>query len=201
MRALMTKDEADELAGVYFPRLAKVVHSGFGDFQLMVGTAGQIGLRTNLKIRTSASLIHDFIRTRAREEFYNDNTVRADEFNGMFGLLISNRMFIRFKKLKRDLQSSNVKTGQVKQFDKQQLELPGIAGLTFLTAGYVPNETWTAIDNIFLTCRLKGQTVWYKDLRYETSQPTIFGLPLIESEPPVVKLKDNDKSGERGTGS
>lgn len=194
MERILTENEAVQLAGKYFDRIANVINSAFMDYIHALNEMNSIGIKTDFKARTSASLIHDFIRTRAFEEFDDETNVKVSEFNGIFGLLILGKIFIRFKKLGRDLSTSNVRTDQVELFDKQQLELPGLGQLTMLTAGYVPDITYTSIHNMYLTCRRDDQIVWHKDIYSDTTQVSIFKDTSMDKlqtaeEEPFVRLK------------
>lgn len=202
--SVLSQQQVSEVAGTYFSKISEVIAEAFQDYLDSLRGINSLGIRTNLKARTSASLIHDFIRIRAGEKFANVANIKVDEFNGMFGLLISNRLFVRFKKLTPDMKTSNVQTEQIGLFNKQQLEIPGTNQVTLLTAGYVPDATWTILQNIFLTCKINEELVWYKDLHGETSQVSIFSTSAMdqnmpEVEKPIVRIKD--KVNSRKTGS
>lgn len=207
MNTLLSQQETAEVAGEYFSRLATVIQLAFQDYLAALKEINSLGIRTNLKARTSASLIHDFIQIRTRDEFINEGNIKVDEFNGMFAILISGRVFIRFKKLKPDLNTSNVKTEQVNLFNKQQLELPGLNRLTLLTAGYVPDITWTSIQNIFLTCKRGDEIIWHRDLHSEAIQVSIFGVAepnnrqASEGDEPIVRIKQNKDLEKKLTGN
>lgn len=206
MESILTESEAISLAGKYFDRIAKVIKSAFSDYMDALKEINSLGIKTNFKARTSASLIHDFIRNRAFEEFDQEESVKVSEFNGIFGLLIFGKMFIRFKKLGRDLSTSNVKTDQVELFDKQQFEIPGLGQLTMLTAGYIPDITGTSIQNICLTCRRDDQIIWHKDLLSEAIQENLFrnielDHPQESFEQPIVRLKDKNANKNKITGN
>ena len=205
MNAILSQQQVSDLAGTYFAPIADVIQQAFQDYLDSLRGINSMGIKTNLKARTSASLIHDFIQIRAREKFAHEPHIKVDEFNGMFGLLISKRLFVRFKKLTPEMKTSNVSTGQTELFNKQQLEIPGTDKVTMLTAGYVPDVTWTIIQSIFLTCKINDELVWYKDLHGETSQVSFFSsdAPVASAsnvDEPIVRVKENNNK-QRKTGS
>lgn len=205
MSAILTQEQVSDLAGNYFPRIAEVIQQAFQDYLDSLKGINALGIKTNLKARTSASLIHDYIQIRAREKFANESTIKVDEFNGMFGLLISKRLFVRFKKLTPEMKTSNVSTDQVDLFNKQQLEIRGTDQVTMLTAGYVPDATWTNIQNVFLMCKINDELVWHKDLHTETSQVSIFSTAasveeVVQVDEPMVRVKEGSNK-KKQTGS
>jgi hypothetical protein len=206
MSFLMTQQETANLAGPYFTKISTVIQRGFQDYLEMLDSQTAKGIRTSFHARTMASFIHDQIQVRARNEFSSEPSVKVDEFNGMFGLLISGKVFIRFKKLNAEMKASNVKTEQVDLFRKQQLEIPGFGRLMLLTAGYVPDPTWTIIQSIFLTCQQEDEVIWYKDLHGETTQVSIFnGGSMINGgsadEEELVKIKTQVTGNNQATGT
>jgi hypothetical protein len=196
MQPTLSQDQIAAIASGYYDKIQAAIKLGFQDYLDFLSASNRQGIKTDFKARTCASLIHDYIRTRLREAFADDSNVKAEEFNGIFGLLISGCIFIRFKKLNSELKASNVKTEQSVMFTKQQLEFPGVGRITTLTAGYIPDATWTSILNIYLTCQVNDVVIWYKDLRQESKQPSIFELNNSskvssgDSES-LVKLKTN----------
>ena len=201
MSEILNQQQVSDFAGNYFSRIAEVIQQAFQDYLDSLRGINSLGIKTNLKARTSASLIHDFIQIRAREKFANEPNIKVDEFNGMFGLLISKRLFVRFKKLTPEMKASNVSTDQIELFNKQQLEIPGTEQVTMLTAGYVPDATWTIIQSIVLTCKINDELKWHKDLHGETNQVSIFSTAAstAQVDEPIVRLKNNNK--DRKTGS
>jgi hypothetical protein len=205
MRTLLTQEEISALAGHYFIRIETIIRGAFQDYLNCLTSITATGIRTNFMARTSGSLIHDLIKSRVKQEFHVDPNVRADEFNGIFGLLISKKIFIRFKKLNFDMKASNVETEQVVLFKRQQLELEGLGRPTMLTAGYIPDVTWTAIENIFLTCQQNDTVIWHKNLKTESNQSSIFSESSETKEnqqttTPLVRLKSK-QTGDTLTGT
>jgi len=205
MNFLISKEETAELAGGYLSRIALIIRQAFQDYLDIVDNQASRGRRANFHARTMASIIHDQIQARAGEEFKTDTNIKVGEFNGIFGLLISSKIFIRFKKLNADMKASNIVTDQVDSFIKQDLEIPGFGKPTLLTAGYVPEATWTAIKSIFLTCQREDEVLWYKDLHTEVTQVSMFasvdrvdGNEATDDEP-LVKIKSRLNADQTGT--
>lgn len=206
---MLTQEEVSQIGGAYFGRIASVIEGAFDDFQRSLDSISAAGILTDLRIRTSASFVHDMISSRSKLEFSNEPTVKVGEFNGIFGLVIDSRLFIRFKKLNSELKTSNIPTQQSQGFIKQQFELPGLGRLTLLTAGYLLSPTGTAIRNIYLTCRRENEIIWHRDLRGgESGTMPLFapelspnGSPKVPADrPPLVVLKGG-KNDTSQTGS
>jgi hypothetical protein len=192
MNALLNQQEVSNIAGHVLPRLANVIETGFTNYVRSMAAISASGINVNFKPRTSATMIHNLIQQAAEVEFVNDKQVSVGEFNGIFGVLIAKKLFIRFKKLRPNLETSNVKTDQTEDFDRQQLTLPGFANVTLLTAGYIPDATWTSIRSISLTCKQNDELLWYSDLHGEVSQTSIFSPEVTEEQGvPTVRVRPN----------
>ncbi|NOT77202.1 MAG: hypothetical protein HOP08_19940 [Cyclobacteriaceae bacterium] len=209
MALMLTQEEVSTIGGDHFSRIASVIEGAFEDYQRSLSSISAAGIRTDLRIRTAASLVHDMISSRSKLEFSSEARIKVGEFNGIFGMVIDRRIFVRFKKLNSELKTSNIPTQQAQGFIKQQLELPGFGKLTLLTAGYLLSPTGTAIRNIYLTCRRGNDIIWHRDLRGgESGSIPLFGpdlspndRPKVPTErPPLVVLKGG-KNDSSQTGS
>jgi hypothetical protein len=194
MAVMLSQEEANRIAGAHFGQIATVIDGAFDDYTRALNGISSIGIRTDFKSRTAANFVHDLIASHARLAFFDDSEVKVGEFNGIFGLVIKGKIFVRFKKLNSDMKTANVPTEQAEQFNKQQLELPGLGRLTLLTAGYVLDRTGTAIRNIYLTCRRGNEIIWHRDLRGESQSGSMFAPQVGPinpvGTPPTVRLKE-----------
>lgn len=207
MRRLLSEDQASSLAGKYFARFAKVINAGFNDYRSSIKAINALGIKTDFRARTSASVIHDYIHTQVLAEFKDDRDMKVIEMDGTFVLLISGKLYLRFKKMDGDMKSSNVRTEKVDSFYKQTLTLPGIDELTCLTAGYILDATESFIRNIYLTLQLNETVIWKIDLFGDSEQTTMFGNspdpinPTHVSDEPIIRVKHQDKETKTGTDS
>lgn len=144
----------------------------------------------NLNKRTIASLIHDFTRSRIREAFSGVNGIKMTDLNRLFLLGIDDQVVIRFKKIKTNLKTSSIPTQQTKDYNNQDLEFENfIAEPTNLYAGYVLDETWTSIKNIYLMYREGRDIIWIKDIT-GTAEQTTLALPDVPLPiEPLVRIK------------
>jgi hypothetical protein len=154
--------------------------------------------------RTRANIYRDHVVDHARRNFAGKEFVRPVETpNGLFcieidgkGSGIDGRLLIRFKKLNRKLHASNVLTKQATDFNEQKdvlpqpVQMPLFDGLlkverflmTNLNAGYIPNELWTGLEGMFITCpNGKRSIAWFAnigDAAGENQQGCLIPLPI-----------------------
>lgn len=198
----MIKNLGEKITDEHYEKIARAMQLAFHDYIEMENIAISKCSSLRLKPRTKGSLIHDFLQVRIKQEFQDSTTeILIGEFNGIFGVLIRDIAFIRFKKLSNKFDTSNVQTVQTVNYNYQRL-LDGFPlAPVKLYAGYLPNATWTGIDNIYLFCREGSQISWSMDLthRIET-QPSLFEVGAEEQEP-KVEITIKPKEEERKTGT
>lgn len=185
MREILHKEEADALLGTYYPRIVEAIYNGFEDYLDLMRYRSERGKMTDYHARTIASLIHDNIAMSISRQFIDEPAVIAKEFNGIYGLLLEGKLLIRFKKLNEDYSTSNIQTRQTISYDNQE-SIEGFPEIpTFLYCGYVPDETWSSIKNIYLICREGNDNRWIKD------------LGTIDVQQNSLVFEDAEKIGER----
>ena len=163
---------------------------------------------------TRAGIVHDHIKQRARERFGNDPLSHVLQVNKMLVVVIDQRLVVRFKMFQPDKTSSNIPTGQVRDFRQQrdipevrkQLEL--IGELSNLEAGYILDRLESEILQTWLVC---PSGICANSWRHEIKErhasaglPRPSATPLFPSpttivrtkETTVVTIKRTDKGGE-----
>lgn len=163
---------------------------------------------------TRAGIVHDFIKQRVRERFGDDSSAHVVEVNKMLVVVINQRLVVRFKLFHPDKTSSNIRTGQVKDYREQrdipelrnQLDL--IGELSNLEAGYILDQLESEIRETWLVCP-SGlcASAWKHEIRntdVATGVPEPSAAPLFPSpttivlprETTVVTFKRTDKGRE-----
>jgi len=119
--------------------------------------------------------------------------VRIFERNSMKGLVLDERIAIRFKKLDEEGLSRGHYTQQVEEF-RSQRELDGIDAAHHLELGYVLNRDETEISEVRIVCPSGRGTAWWSRIDATGIQPMVFDLfptPVPSGDGgAVVKPKD-----------
>lgn len=91
------------------------------------------------------------------------------------GLFVESALYLRFKKGKRSLKTSNVQTKSAKAFHDKSARIEGLEGITRLELVYVPTTDLLDIERIMLVSKDKGRVEWTIDLlgRIEPEQAAI----------------------------
>lgn len=169
-RKIIGRAEAEEVLKPYYRQIVNAMESAFNDYLNVVNKRNAEGQRSEFRKSTIAGMVHDFTRIRIRDQFLNNEGVVVREYKKIFTLKILDKVLIRFKKLNADYSTSNIKTKQTIQFAHQH-EIDGFPEIpTFLFAGYMLDETWTSIKNIYLLCKLGENLIWQIDLNGSVEQ-------------------------------
>lgn len=138
----------------YLPAIKKSMSDAFDDFlKVKEYLISEIGITSVFENRTYCGIIHELIQHRVRENFSTlKSTTSVGVFNGVFGILIKDQCFIRFKKFDLGQPPSNVSTRQDEEF-RSQKSLPGIDdNIVNLYAGYSPDKLWSSIKAMHIMC-------------------------------------------------
>ncbi len=110
---------------------------------------------------TRPSLIRDHIIHHLRQTFNDVDGVLIIEKNNSLFLCIDWKLLIRFKKFDSNLHTSNNPTHQSRAFNLQMTLFEGTLGdVINLNAGYMPDELWTAIKGVYITCPKGEEIEW-----------------------------------------
>jgi hypothetical protein len=149
--------------------------------------------------RTRAAFLHDRILVHIRRQFDGEKGVSFVRGRGGLTLLaLQHRFLIRFKKLRRDLRTSNIPTQQSLAFARQQT-LPGIPALTHLNAGYVLNRMQTNIESTHITCPNGKQVAWALPMGGNEAAVVEFA-PRDTTTETTSRVKGRREGGDRATG-
>lgn len=202
MRKIISASEAEITLKPHYQTIIDCVFEGFRDYLKVSQTKDELETYTELKIRTKANLLHDHISSHIRKHFGSLPNIQAEEFKGIFALQIGN-VFIRFKKISiARFTGSNVRTKQTKDYYKQLIieGFPDEPTLLFL--GYEPDTLFSAIENVYLVCRIDDKIEWIVDLisKIALEQSSfIFNPEEFTLEEAKVRIKEGlnqkDKTG------
>ena len=204
MRKILSEEQIENIASQYYSRIAKVIEIAFHDYSEVANFKGSEIAVLDFKARSICSMILDFIRARANEEFGEDAKVVMGEARGIFYVVIEEKIVIRFKKMKniKDFKMSNLETKQSLKYVNQLSMTAFPDELTLFYAGYIPDKTWTNLINIPLVCRKGKVVIWHKDMKHEMTQlPLIFDLAQEPIEENVNRVRAIKSSEERKEGT
>lgn len=179
----MNQATAEKLLAPFMSDLRDCVIDGFNDYHRQYAHVSYLH-----HPRTRACAIHDQISHYAKQRLLQFAEIHAipTKLRNLFDL--SGVAVFQFKKLSRQLQTSNLPTLFALEFNRQQpLSLPGIpASLPRLFIGYVPRRDWTAVEGVFVTYSAGRNLIWSIDLTNSSKQLT-----------PILPLQIDDQSKHR----
>jgi hypothetical protein len=187
----MSREQVEEIISPFLSTITSSIKKGFTDYMDMVGYDSYTKERVlGFNGRTKATLIHNLIIERIRENFAGVTGITAKEYKGVFGLHIRGQLFIRFNKFNSRLQPTRAKTKQRIKFENQQTVIPGFPRKPmFLYAGYTFTSSMTGIGSIHIASRLKEKEEWRMDVyNHLPVQMSIPEVTTIRQEK-LVKIK------------
>jgi hypothetical protein len=138
-QSTLTKEEVKNLLSLTFDEVSyaqlfyDILANSIHKYNIKYSSDRQLHGKT-----TKANIIHDYIKSEIISLALEDNNVRIHKQNGMFTLILKNRVILRFKKLNSEKKSCNVPTKQVESFRNQDLEITGTEqSIVRLDAGYL----------------------------------------------------------------
>lgn len=208
-RHLRTLEEYKSSLGDIHERMVSSIQNSVADWRKIQDFSNELGIgAVNYKPRTKAAVIHDHIAHHIYKEFYNDDNIRVDDFNGVFGFLYKDKFFIRFKKMDpHKFTTANVATKQNTRYTYQN---PTILGLpespTILYAGYSLDKTGDNILGIYLVCRDGDNIEWVDEYGVYDSQQVSFDFNDLKDNEAKVddlvqRVRAKNLTKNKGTGT
>ncbi|WZL89772.1 hypothetical protein VS868_03270 [Salinimicrobium sp. 3283s] len=205
-RKFHTLEQSKELIAPIYEEVVDCIRNSFADFITFKNVFDEKAGFVEFQKRTKACIIHDLIKGKITNSFSTNPTVTIGTFNKVFGIVLNDDLFLRFKKMDKDYKVSSLKTKQHKKFMNQH-QIEGFPETpTFLFAGYIPNATWTDLDGIYLACWNGDILEWYDEAgnySYEQSNfdfQTNADTDLFEVKGDKLTLKEGlKKKKETGT--
>lgn len=166
----ISRSEAELRLRPYLLTISDCIYSALTEFD-----SGH-GCQPDWSPRTCASMRHDLMVKHVKSRFDGSDKVRCFMRRGLFHLEIDG-LWLRFKKLDRNLRSRSIPTRQALSFlnpYQRQLEFPGMPSpVSRLTAGYILNPLGTGIDGAYITCPNGSEIGWFIELTEPPSQKLI----------------------------
>jgi hypothetical protein len=155
--------------------LVESIQNAFGDWLKIREFSNSLGGGVlNYKARTKAGIIHDNIEKYIRSTLDTKEGCIVGSFGGVFGIILKNELFIRFKKMDDSYSTKNFKTKQHTKY-MHQGQIKGFPDIpTFLFAGYIPDKTWMTIKGVYVACWVGNTLEWVDEFgKYTTEQTQI----------------------------
>jgi hypothetical protein len=154
-----------------------------------------------LSARSRASIIFDFIKRFAIEEFDGDEDIHALPKGQTVKFLFQNQVLIRFKKANAKGIGSNIETQAVLEFVDPQLKIPDMLPEIFkVEVCYTLDKLATKVETIAVTKRDRHQKLWsYPILGGESGE--VIPMPTRAPDPempPTVRPRRPAEKPETG---
>lgn len=206
-RQILRLKEAQPILQTVHQDLLHVIRSGFGDWLKIREHSGTFdGGPVNYKPRTKAGIIHDHTEKYVRGHFSGREGIVVADFNGVFGMVLRDELFIRFKKMDSTYSVRSLYTHQHTEYMKQG-QIDGFPQKpTFLFAGYIPDKTWSVIKGIYVACWISDTLEWVDEFGKYAAEQAILDFDQKENKAisqieKRIKLKGRSKDGEEKTGT
>jgi hypothetical protein len=162
--------------------LVGTINNAFSDWLRIRAFSNTLeGGPVNYKPRTKAGIIHDHIEKFVRTTFTGRDGIIVDDYKGVFGMIIQDELFIRFKKMDNSYSIRNHETDQHTQY-MQQGQMPGFPEQpTFLFAGYIPDSTWSSIKGIYVACWIGNTLEWVDEFGKYSAELAILDFDAKEN--------------------
>lgn len=187
--SLDSRYDAEVFFKHYKERLSRVVLKGFNDCWNDIGSFAH-----RLDPQHIPIFIRDFIFNCAQDEFCNDKDIRFGNLRGLDFINLHNEYFLRIKKFKNNLSSSNPRTAQALEYCRGELEFPDIqTRALLLDVGYISDITMRRIKGIYIVKQSENIPFWYLRLDeddIEAGIPTNLFRSQTPDEPLQIKVKD-----------
>ncbi len=167
-----SKDEVEHLVDKYVAELRGCVLEAWDLWR-----ASDHAAHLHWKTVMGNAMCNYFLRV-AKHRFHNKSAhVFVETKRPYIGLYVESALYVRFKKGKGSLRTSNVQTKAAKAFLDKSQNIDALQGLTRLELVYVPTRDELDIQRIMLTCKDKGQIAWTIDL-----------LAQVEPEQKIIEI-------------
>lgn len=195
---LLTQDAGERLLAPHAPAMHKAITDAWAQWHIDLANNPNMAV---LSPRSRASIVYDYMAANA-EKYFDEIGVTTSRKAGFLEVTFSDdNAVLRFKKYKdASLRTSGTPTAQKLEIDMQQVTFDGMT-MTYLVAGYLPDDLGLELDTVALTCSYGGRAQWQFDLDMSVvADVTPYGQeepqrPAVRSTRPAAK----EESTETGT--
>ena len=155
--------------------------------------------RGRFSARSRASMVFDFIRTGALEEFDGDPKIHVIVKGQTVHFLFQNRVLVRFKKANDAGLGSNIQTQSVLDFIDPQFELPDLLPeIHHIEVCYHLDRLEMHMDQLSVTARQRNRKLWSYELQHPPSAKILPFPPAPDGgeRPPEVRVRNPKPESE-----
>jgi hypothetical protein len=125
-----------------------------------------------------------FLEVATHKYFSAAGQIHVETKRPYVGLFVESALYLRFKKGKRSLKTSNVQTKSAKAFHDKSVPIEALEGITRLELVYVPSRDLLNIERIMLVSKDKGRIAWTIDLLAQAEpEQTVIEFPQQPQAP------------------
>jgi len=173
----LNRDYWNEAFQPHYPKLIEFTEIAFRKMKSCKNILNLDSVEVDIKPKTCANAIHDIFEAHAKDYFNLIEGFVAGEFEGVFGVLVKEKCFLRFNKLNDDFSISNANTNQRKRF-RNQYSIGFFSNeIVYLNFGYRVDAFWEEIKGIHLVC-WNGTFEWEIDVLDEVNNLEQVSLDL-----------------------
>jgi hypothetical protein len=165
-------------------KIIDAFYHGFEDSVELIRLGNQRGVPVEYEPRTKASIAHDHIKSRLKNELSDISYVETSKWNGIFAIKFNDDAFANKEIHSGTAEVSVILTPQQKKFNRQ-LSMFGFPDEpTFITIGYYADKAWANCLGVYASCSTADGLLWFNKLGGEGfSQLSIFDSPT-----PIIPL-------------
>lgn len=181
-----TKEQAEQIIDPYVDKLRECVLEAWERWR-----ASDHARHLHWKTVMGNAMCNYFLEVSTHAFYPMSAKVRVETKPPYIGMFVESALYLRFKKGKRSLKTSNVLTKSAKAFHDKSMQIDALEGMTRLELVYVPSRDLLDIERIMLVCKDKGRVSWTIDLlaRAEPEQTVIEFKPPTPSAPTSTAAK------------
>jgi hypothetical protein len=200
MRPLLTQEDGLQLLRPHFEKFVEIMQGVFQPYQEINAITNYDGSMVELT-QSTPSIIFDLICSALMSTYTDHPDIEPGVIKDNFCLYFKNKAFVKVNKLNEDLypiSNRSSKTDRQKRIAKQ-LPIFSDVEVTYVTLGYVPDESWTGLKGVYIVCWLGKINLWTIDLLEKQSlEQTQFNFNTeTEALTPRVSIKEDVISAQK----
>ena len=201
MRTILSENEADGLLSPFYPLIIETIESGMEDyFTYLTLSKESLSIKHFYEPATKSILIWNFIINHAKVKFNTNQHVRPIIYKRIFGLLIYDNLFIRFKKINKRGNSFSIETKNSELFNKQGVLTNFPETPTILKVGWIMSPTYSKLNDIFIVCPSNSKKInWKIDVYNKIGKQQYLFQPTEKEVTPEISdlLKINKELNQK----